>query len=658
MKILQNNKMKIEYDTARGGISRLVLKNDQHALNWVKSGSGIFGSLYGESNIKSMKYEPNKISATFYYNELEVVFTLTMDSNCAYLDYVFTNKQLNPISFKTGDIGIFAPINDNYKMYSKEKQLNKKCHAHIWCGESSSYIYALRMSGEENNFAVQLVGGQICDYAIIRKWHINDRGDFIFLFRPFTINPMDKIHIRLKLFGIRNENSFYENALSEENYLQINTKKFTYNVGEDVMVELKGKNIDNLNVLCEGMPISVEKSCEDTFFIHGKFESEGIKKFIVKYNNHTTHFDINVIESGIALIDKRLNFIVDNQQISDVGDNKYGAYCLYDFNENKPFYETKANSDKNLGKDRVCMPISILARLLSNIEIDEDLRQKLDNSIKIGMNFIDKTIVSENGVVADSFYKVGVREHLNKYGWYSLLYTMMYEYTNDKHYYDKAVKIISKFYEKGGANAYVSELPILRLIKIAKSLDDDKTIKFLTDNYRLHIQNILKNGIHYPSLDVKFSYEVVAAAINILLDAYELFHRDMYLIETKKLFKILLSFSGKQPSVFMNEATIRHWDCYKYGHSKLYGDNFPNQASVLSAKVLSRYSVQKSKPHYQTRANNILYNAMVLYNGGKASCGYVFPYKINSYTGKKFDLWANNQDWIIYYNLVYNTDIQ
>ena len=84
-----------------------------------------------------------------------------------------------------------------------------------------------------------------------------------------------------------------------------------------------------------------------------------------------------------------------------------------------------------------------------------------------------------------------------------------------------------------------------------------------------------------------FSDSVVASAINIMLDAYELTKDEMYLVEAKKLFKILLSFSGKQPSVFMNDSPIRHWEGYVFGESKQFGDNFPSCSSAITGKVCS-----------------------------------------------------------------------
>ena len=656
MKTLQNNKLKIEYDAVKGGIKRLILKDDQYALNWIKSGSGLFGSMYGESNVVTVKYEPNLIEATYYYHELEVVCRISMDENCAYMDYEFTNKQLSPLTFGTGEIGVFAPFNDSYTPFSKEHQLTKKCHAHIWCGESSSYIYALRMNGEENNFGVQIVGGQIADYAIIRKMQINDRGDFVLLFRPFTINPLDKLHLKMKLFSFRNEESFYEKAKQEEAYLDINLPKYTYRINEEIEIELDGKNLNTLNVMCDNLPITVDKIADSTYFINGKFESPGIKRFKVKYNNHTTHFEINIIENELDLIDKRLRFIVEEQQITDTNDSKYGAYYLYDFNEDKKFTENKAGNNRNLGRDRVCMPIAILARLLSKFEIDGKLKQQLQNSIMIGMDFIDKNIVKDNGVVCDTaHYKYAIKENWNNYSWYALLYTLMYEFTNDRKYLDKALKIVYKFYEKGGVNTYVSELPVLKLIELCKANNYVSDADMLKNKYMEHIDTIMKHGNHFPHQEVKFSDTTVAAAIDILLDAYELTGEEKYLIESKKMFKVLMAFCGKQPSVFMHDAPIRHWEGYVFGHSKLYGDTFPSIWGVATAKALSRYSASKEKPIYQSRANNILFNTLMMYNENKASCAYIYPYKINSYTGKRFDLWANNQDWIIYYNLIYNT---
>lgn len=655
MKKLQNNKLIIEYDSSKNGIKRILSKADQYSLNWVKSGSGLFGELYGEYNKTEFKYEPNHITATYYYNELEVVCDISLDDNNAYIDYVFTNKQPNPLTFDTGDIGIFAPFNDTYSPYTKEYQLTKKCHAHIWCGESSSYIYALRMSGEENNFAVQLVGGQIADYAIVRKLNVSDRGDFVLLFRPFTINPMDKLHIRLKLFTFRNEERFFEKLQKEESYLKIDMDKFTYRVKEKIKVNLNGKNINSINVMCDGKPVEVVKQEDESYLVCGSFETVGIKKFTIKYNNHTTHFEINVIENELELIDKRLKFIVENQQNTDCTDSRYGAYYLYNYIEERKFYESGKKSNKGLGRARVGMGIAILARLISNFPIDSDLKSQLDESIRMYVDFVDRAIVSDNGMVADApFKKIG--NNFSNYGNYCLLYCLMFQYTEDRRYYDKAISIIDKFYEKGGSNAYVLEVPILKLIQASYQLGENGIAEDLRAKYLVHIENILKKGIQFPTATTRFSDTVVASAADVMLDAYEITKEEKYLIEAKKMFKILLSFSGKQPSVFMHDSAIRHWEGYIFGESKQFGDNFPSCGSCLTAKVLSRYSKAKNHPVYQKRANNLLFNTLLLYNDNRASCCYIYPYKINNTYGKKFDMATNNQDWIIYYNLMYNEE--
>ena len=656
MRKLQNNRLKIEYDKTKNGIKKIVINSDQYALNWVQGTGCVFGELYGEYTRTDYKYEPNHIKATYYYNELEVVCNLTLDENNAYLDYVFTNKQVNPLTFDTGELGIMMPFNDNYTSHTKEHQLTKKCHAHIWCAESSSYIYGLRMSGEENNFAVQLVAGQVAEYAIIRKQQINDRGDFVLLFRPLTINPMDKLHIRLKLFTFRTEKRFYEKLQKEESYLKIDMDKFTYHKNEVINVNLQGKNISSMNVLCDGKPIEVAKIDTDKYMVNGSFNTVGIKKFTIKYNNHTTHFEINIIEDDLKLVDNRLKFIVEKQQNTDKNDNKYGAYYLYDFNDNKKFYEPSPQSNKNLGKGRVGMAVAILARLIAPFPIDEEFKQQLDASIRLYMDFVDRAIVSESGEVSDASYKSAKNSSPNNYGNYSLLYAMMYKYSNERKYFDKAIKIITKFYERGYSNAYVGELPILSLINIAKDLGEEEIAKQLKDKYLVHIQNILKTGIKFPETSARFSDTVVASAAGIMLDAYTLTGEEKYIVEAKKLFKILLSFSGKQPSVFMHNSAIRHWEGYVFGESKQYGDNFPSCSSAITGKVLSRYATAKNKPKYQVRANNLLYNTLILYNDNKASCCYIYPYKINSSYGKKFDMVSNNQDWIIFYNLMYNSE--
>ncbi len=55
-----------------------------------------------------------------------------------------------------------------------------RCHAHVFCGENTSYIMALRMGGAAPHLGMVLTKGSLSAYSIERdlKLQSNDRGCF------------------------------------------------------------------------------------------------------------------------------------------------------------------------------------------------------------------------------------------------------------------------------------------------------------------------------------------------------------------------------------------------------------------------------------------------------------------------------------------------
>jgi len=128
-----------------------------------------------------------------------------------------------------------------------------------------------------------------------------------------------------------------------------------------------------------------------------------------------------------------------------------------------------------------------------------------------------------------------------------------------------------------------------------------------------------------------------------------------YLDEVKRQMPVLEAFNGFQPSYHLNEVAIRHWDGHWFGKRELFGDTFPHYWSTITGAVYYYYALCTGDSSYQKRAENVVRNNLCLFfEDGKASCAYMYPYKIDGVKAEFYDPYANDQDWALVYYLLVN----
>ncbi|WP_046173554.1 hypothetical protein [Domibacillus indicus] len=103
-------------------ISSLSHKDDPYKMNWVE-GTQLWGTIRAPKGI-----------------DTEVTRSFT-NNNTLREVYTFTNNTEFDIFSKLGDISIYTIFNDDYE--SADICITNKCHAHIWCGGTVSYIQAV-----------------------------------------------------------------------------------------------------------------------------------------------------------------------------------------------------------------------------------------------------------------------------------------------------------------------------------------------------------------------------------------------------------------------------------------------------------------------------------------------------------------------------------
>lgn len=120
----------------------------------------------------------------------------------------------------------------------------------------------------------------------------------------------------------------------------------------------------------------------------------------------------------------------------------------------------------------------------------------------------------------------------------------------------------------------------------------------------------------------------------------------------KRQMEILELFNARQPHYLQHEVAIRHWDGYWFGKDRQYGDTYPHYWSALTGNVYMLWYRISGEERYLKMAENSLRGVLSLFfPDGSASCAYVFPVTVNGKAGQRYDEYANDQDWGMYFYL-------
>ena len=254
-------------------------------------------------------------------------------------------------------------------------------------------------------------------------------------------------------------------------------------------------------------------------------------------------------------------------------------------------------------------------------------------------------------------------DRLYNYPWMAQFFLEVYRLKNDAAWLARAGRCLLRYYEKGGAHFYAIGVPGAELVRALRAQGMAEPAGQLTARLAEHAQYIAQNGLDYPPHEVNYEQSIVAPAVSILLQAWEVTGKETFLQEALRHLKVLLLFNGCQPDYHLYETAIRHWDGYWFGKRRLYGDTFPHYWSTLTgveclrlAGIVKSGAADAAAP-YETlarRAENSLRGALSLFRqDGSACCAYLYPHSVNGAPGAFADPWANDQDWALYYAYKY-----
>jgi len=613
-----------KFEQKEGCLTNLCHPEDAYQMNWVKAGYQ-WGKVLTQLNLKSTVKRELK----------EEVLQET---------YSFTNETEAPIYTATKDIKIEVPFPDEY--VNAKTSLAKRCHTHIWCGESNSYILGLRMGGKAPNLALILKEGSLSKYSVVRdpEQLSNDRGVFYVHLSPMIIYPGETKSLVWDLHWVDNKEDFENIRLSYPNQLAVALDRYVTLGNEKIGGNLAiHSTIDpsEVSLASKGKELAFKQ--KDTLaFSLADFEI-GEHQIDVKYGDYYTYFRFLTYPSFEDLFDKRVHFIGDYQQHQDANvPGLKGGFLSYDNEENRQYYDHK--NDYNGGRERVGMGV-ILARFLQTHQ-DVTLYQKWE---KYNEYVLRELFDTQTGEVFNDYHQ-GFYFRLYNYPWMINYFYEVYQLTKDPQYVDYMDKAFEKFYQEGGQNFYPIGHHFSLWLPIIKEIKGKEASNRWKKWIEKHADQLISVGLNYPASEVNYEQSIVAPAVSVLLEAYTVTEKQAYLEEAKKHLAVLELFDGFQPDHHLNQVAIRHWDGYWFGKRKILGDTFPHYWSSLSGfAYLQYFQISGDKDYLKKAETSIRASLSLIRADGRGSCAYLYPFKINEEQGEFYDLLANDQDWALYY---------
>ena len=558
---------------------------------------------------------------------------------------VISYNGAHPYFTNAGSIAISFPLQDRYA--DSVTCRDYRCHAHIFCGENTSYIMALRMGGAAPHLGMVLTKGSLSAYSMERdlKLQSNDRGCFWLHPSSQEFAPGDTMTLEWKVFPHQGREEFREKLKAVSQVILVDAEQYVIYPGETSKVTIEPA-FEAEKVTVNGMLLEKTENGVYEYL----FESEKTGEYMLSISADTvkTTCRLLVQERPEELAAKRCAFIVDHQQYHGKIKELQGAYLPYD-NEEKILVCTPEN-DFNAGRERTGMGVLIARALQQNLLKD---REKAEQSLREYRAFYLRELVNAaTGLVCNCSGKDNSYFRLYNYPWAVTFFLECWKLWGEKEDLKTAVRITEKFYEQDGFRFYPIEMPIVMLCQELKKAGEQEDLKTVKDLFRCHADQLIEIGTAYPASEVNYEQSIVQPAAEVILQVYEVTGEEKYLRGAEQQIAVLELFDGQQPDYHLHETAIRHWDGYWFGKRRVFGDTFPHYWSAENGRTFKRYARLTEDKEYNIRGEHSLRGVLsMFFEDGTATCAYLYPYSVNGQKTDFADPYANDQDWGLCMNL-------
>lgn len=608
-----------------GNMKEIVFSKDPKQMNWLRE----------DFPYAEVKCPP----------EFSVEVQNEKDGDVLTTKVVISYNGAHPYFTNAGSIAISFPLQDRYA--DSVTCRDYRCHAHIFCGENTSYIMALRMGGAAPHLGMVLTKGSLSAYSMERdlKLQSNDRGCFWLHPSSQEFAPGDTMTLEWKVFPHQGREDFREKLRAFSQVILVDAEQYVIYPGETSKVTIE-PTFPAEKVTVNG--VSLEKTEKGVY--EYLFENEKTGEYVLSIcaDEVKTTCRLLVQERPETLAAKRCAFIVDHQQYHGKIKELQGAYLPYD-NEEKILVCTPEN-DFNAGRERTGMGVLIARALQQNLLKD---REKAEQSLREYHAFYLRELVNAaTGLVCNCSGKDNSYFRLYNYPWAVTFFLECWKLWGEKENLKTAVRITEKFYEQDGFRFYPIEMPIVMLCQELKKAGEQEDLKTVKDLFRCHADQLIEIGTAYPASEVNYEQSIVQPAAEVILQVYEVTGEEKYLRGAEQQIAVLELFDGQQPDYHLHETAIRHWDGYWFGKRRVFGDTFPHYWSAENGRTFKRYARLTGNEEYNIRGEHSLRGVLsMFFEDGTATCAYLYPYSVNGQKTDFADPYANDQDWGLCMNL-------
>ena len=536
--------------------------------------------------------------------------------------YFFTNTSKRKVTLK--NIGIYTPFNDNYP--DAKTCMTQRCNAHINANGRGAWVNAMRMNGAGPHLGLMVTEGEICNYDVWergqKKGMSNFRGVIALCPPDMTLKPGQSFRLTWRIFTHQGHD--FDQHLMKRGGIVVKSEKYVYAVGETAKVDFvtpKGTKTVSRKITATG-DIDIE------------------------YKG--THALLLGISGEQKLMEKRIRFILDRQQMQDKEDPRYGAFMIYDNEGDSILTNDQGRSDLSEGRECLGMGIALATYALNANDSKEILR-----SLELYAKF-----VREKLQYPDYRTKSNVNGGKNRgynYAWVADFYFRMALLTGDAQYARDGYATLQSLYRQFGYGFYCIDYPVTTGLQALQQTGLSFERDMLLQDFKATADIFAKNGLNYPSFEVNYEQSIIAPAVQFLCEVYLATKEQKYLKAAQGMMPALEALSAQQPNYHQHEIAIRHWDGYWFGKRQTYGDVYPHYWSAITAAAYHYYAKATGKTEYQQRAENIVRgNLSLFFEDGRATCAFVFPRRVNGEPAHYADAYANDQDWALLFYILVN----
>jgi hypothetical protein len=565
---------------------------------------------------------------TYYEADGEIVVNTErrQDGSDLVETYTFTNTSKRKVTLK--NTGIYTPFNDNYP--DAKTCMTQRCNAHINANGRGAWVNALRMNGAGPHLGLMVTEGEICNYDVWergqKKGMSNFRGVLALCPPDMTLKPGQSYRLAWRIFTHQGDD--FDQQLLRRGGTVVRSEKYVYAVGETAKVDF---------VTSKG-----------TKTVSRKITAKG--DIDIEYKG--THALLLGISGEKELIEKRIRFILERQQMQDRSDTRYGAFMIFDNEGDSILTNNQGRSDLSEGRERLGIGIALAAYALNDNDRVEILR-----SLERYAKFVRERLQDP-----DYRTKSNVNGGKNRgynYAWVADFYFRMALLTGNAQYARDGYATLQSLYRQFGYGFYCIDYPVTTGLQALQQTGLSFERDMLLQDFKATADIFVKNGLNFPSFEVNYEQSIIAPAVQFLCEVYLSTKEQKYLKSAQRMMPALEALSARQANYHQHEIAIRHWDGYWFGKRQTYGDVYPHYWSAITAAAYHYYAKATGKMEYQQRAENIVRgNLSLFFEDGRATCAFVFPRRVNDEPAHYADAYANDQDWaLLFYMLVNEKDI-